>query len=647
MQNLFRPGKIGSVELKNRIVMAPMGTTGLVELDGRYSQRGIDHFVARARGGVGLIETGLMAVDVEIERRALGPWSHLPRADSPIYIARLNELTDAVHEEGARIAAQLTAGFGRVARGAIANPGWAIAPSPQPCYWNPNAIARELSNEDIEKLIKSFGIAANTVRMAGFDAVEIHAHEGYLVDQFMTAIWNRRIDKYGGDLNGRLRFPLEIIASIRKAVGADFPVIFRMAGKHHTEGGREIDESRVVAKRLEAAGVDAFHVDSGCYDAWNWAHPPGYMEPGTSLIWAAAIKEVVAVPVIAVGRMGYPELAERAIAEGKADFIALGRALLADPEWPNKVKEGRVDDIRPCIGDHDGCMGRIMIEGKYLSCTVNPQTGREKELAIFPAPQKKSVLVIGGGPAGMEAARVAALRGHRVALWEKNGELGGNLIAAAVPAFKSDLRLLIQYLSGQIKKLGVKIRFHQETTPEKVKKAHPDVVILAVGARPLLPDIPIKGVTMVAATDLLLGRTKAGQDVVVVGGGAVGCETALWLARQGKRVTVLEMLGEAMADLFVANKRQLTQMMNDAGVAVFTGVRIVGATRKGLTITQSGKKKIVEADTLVAAVGLTSERGLADQLKDVPSPVHLIGDCSAPGKIQSAIWGAYKLARRI
>ena len=271
MEFLFKRGQIGKLELKNRIVMAPMGTTGLVELDGRYSQRGIDYFAARAKGGVGLIETGLMVVDVEIEKRASGPWSHMPRADSPLYIPRLNELTDAIHEYGAKIAAQLTAGFGRTARGSIINSGWAIAPSQQPCFWNPNIIARGLNIEEIENLIKAFGVAATVIKMAGFDAIELHGHEGYLFDQFMTAKWNKRTDKYGGNLEGRLTFPLEIIESIRKAVGPDFPLIYRIAVRHHIEGGRDIDESIVIAKRFEEAGLNCLHIDAGCYESWNWA----------------------------------------------------------------------------------------------------------------------------------------------------------------------------------------------------------------------------------------------------------------------------------------------------------------------------------------------------------------------------------------
>lgn len=647
MQNLFKPGFIGKLEIKNRIVMAPMGTTGLVELDGRYSQRGIDYFVARAKGGVGLIETGLMVVDVEIEKRAWGPWSGYPRADSPVYIARLNELADAIHIYGAKIAAQLTAGLGRVARGAIVNSGWAIAPSLQPCFWNPNISARGLTIEEIEKLVKALSAAATIVKMAGFDAIELHGHEGYLLDQFMTSKWNQRTDKYGGDLEGRLRFPLEVIESIRKAVGPDFPIIYRIAASHYLEGGREIDESIVIAKRLQKAGIDCLHVDAGCYESWNWAHPPLYMERAPVIESIAKIRRAVNVPIIAVGRLGYPELAEKILVEGKADFIALGRQLLADPEWPNKVKEKQWGDIRPCIGDHDGCMGRIF-EGKYISCTVNPQTGMEREFTIHPALQKKSVLVIGGGPGGMEAARVAARRGHKVTLWEQNDRVGGSLIPAAVPEFKSDVKAFLEYLSYQIQKLGVRVELNKKVTPELVMKSKADEVIIATGATPIILDIPgCEKKQVITTADLFLGKRKTGKNVIVIGGGAIGCEAALWVAQKGKKVTILEILGDVMTDLFLANKKQLIQMLSEKSVKIMTGVKLLEIADQNILIENAGRKEVLEADTVVMAIGLKSETTLMDGLKNAHFPVHCIGNGFTPRKIQSAIWEGFRLALNI
>lgn len=645
---LFESGKIGQLELKNRIVMAPMGTTGLVEPDGRYSQRGVDYFEARAKGGVGLIITGLMAVDVMIEKRSDGPWSLLPRADSPVFLARLNELAYAVHDHGAKIAAQLTAGFGRVAKGAIISSGWAVAPSTQPCFWDPTITARGLTFEEVEGLVKAFGVAAANVKAAGLDAIELHAHEGYLIDQFMTAIWNKRTDKYGGDEEKRLTFPLEIIDIVRKAVGPDFPIMFRMASRHHIEGGREIEESLAIAKRLEEAGVDCFHIDAGCYDAWDWAHPPYSMKPGVSVEDAAEFKKALKVPVITVGLLGNPKLAESVLKEGKADFIALGRSLLADPEWPNKVKEGAFDDIRPCIGDHEGCLGRIYFQARYISCTVNPQTGMEREYAITPAPKKKSVLIVGGGPAGMEAARVAALRGHEVTLWEKSGRLGGNLTPAAVPEFKIDLQHLIEYMSSQIKKLGVQIETGKEATPELINERNPDELILATGAAPIIPaflDYPHEKV--VTAVDVLLGEKEPGKEVAVIGGGMIGCETGIWLAQKGRKVTVVEMLDDLMMDAFQANRMHLLSLLKQYDVKALTHTKCLGMTDKGIKIENSGGIGELQTDTAVLAIGLKPVTGLIDALKDTGRQFHTIGDCVSPRRILGAVWDAFRLARRI
>lgn len=647
LRYLFTPGRINTLELKNRIVMAPMGARGLIEPDGRFSHRAIDYYVARARGGVGLIVTGLMAVDTEVERRTHGPWSPLARADSTLYIARLNELTEAVHDYGTRIAAQLTAGYGRLARPEVVQSGWAVAPSTQPCSSDPAVMARELTIEEIEKLVKAFGVAAAIVKLAGFDAIELHGHEGYLIDQFMTGKWNSRKDKYGGALDGRLRFPLEIIKSIRSALGSKFPIIFRMGGRHYIEGGRDIEESVEIAKRLEKAGVNGLHIDAGCHEAKHWAHPPVYMDRGCTVDCASAMKKAVKIPIIAVGRLGYPDLAEEVLAEGKADFIGLGRPLLADPEWPNKVNREEFRAIRPCIGDYEGCLGRI-VAGKYLSCTVNPQTGIERALAIAPAPEKKSVLVIGGGPGGMEAARVASLRGHRVTLWEKAGQLGGNLVPASVPKFKADLKDFIGYFSYQMEKSDIQVVLNREATPHLVMKEGVDEVIIATGAKPDIPEIPgLQKNRACTAIDVLLGKEETGNNTVVLGGGLVGCETALWLAQQGKEVIIVESLHDLMMGIFPVNGHLLIQMLKEAGVRTMTGVEVLEVFRDCVLVGNSEGNYQIDADTVVIATGLKPNKRLSDALKEAPFSVHAIGDCVAPRNIQSAIWEGFRLSIRI
>jgi len=361
---------------------------------------------------------------------------------------------------------------------------------------------------------------------------------------------------------------------------------------------------------------------------------------------AAMAKKVVTIPVMAVGKLGDPELAESVLQQGKADFVMMGRPLLADPEWPHKVRAGRLDDIRPCLGCLEGCMGR---GGKYLSCTVNPTVGIERELTMEPAERKKTVLVVGGGPAGMEAARVAALRGHKVTLWEKGDALGGNLIPAAVPDFKQEYRRLIDYLSTQIKKLGVAVELDREATVDQIRKMAPDVVFLATGSKPIIPEIPgVEGRKVGAAADVLLGRHKVGEEVVVLGGGLVGCETALYLAEQGKRVTIVEILGGVARDVFSINRMHLVKLLTDSGVRIMTETTVTEITDDGVAIVdKDGKSSKLESDSVVLALGLSSSKELEETLKDVVPETHVIGDCVEPRKVMSAIWEAFRFARLV
>ncbi len=363
---------------------------------------------------------------------------------------------------------------------------------------------------------------------------------------------------------------------------------------------------------------------------------------------AQMAKEVVKIPVIAVGKLGYPELAESVLQNKKADFVCLGRALLADPEWPNKVKKERLEDIRPCIGCHEGCLKRIF-DGKYISCAVNPATGMEREFTIKPAEQKKSVLVVGGGPGGMEAARVAALRGHQVTLWEKSNALGGNLIPASIPDFKQDYGSLVNFLATQIRKLGVTIELRKEATPELIRMMKPDVVFIATGSTPIIPEVP--GITeeaVVTAVDLLMGRQGAGESVVVVGGGLVGCETALHLAQKGKNVTIVEMLDSVMPDVPPANSMHLLELLADMDVQILTETKFLEITDKGIAIADKyGKRSTLEADTIVLAMGLRSNEGLLDALRDKVPEVYAIGDCVEPRKVINAIWEGFRIARLI
>lgn len=641
---LFERGRIGRLEAKNRIAMAPMGTNGLTDIDYGYSRRLIDFYAARAKGGAGMIMTGAAVVNTALE----GGITHfLPRLDSPAYMGRLSEFCDAMHHYGARLVLQLTLGFGRV-NFVQNNPIQPISASVLPCFLDPGVMTRELTIEEIQSLVTSFAISAGMAKVAGVDAIEIHGYGGYLLDQFQTALWNKRTDEYGGDLDGRLRFSMELIGATRAAVGDDFPIIFKLTLDHYIEGGREIEEGLEIAKRLENAGVDALHVDGGCYEVWNRVIPSMYEPAACQIHLSEALKEVVSVPVIAHGKLGNPQIAEKVIAEGKADFIALGRPLLADPEWPNKVKRARLDDIRPCIGCNEACIARGY-DMKYLSCSVNPLAGMEKEYALTPVEKKKSVLVIGAGPGGLEAARVAASRGCEVTLWEKTDQLGGKLILASIPDFKRDIKPLIAYLSTQVEKAGVKIELMKEATPELVQQLNPDVVMIATGSLFRLPNVPgTEGDRVFSIVDLFREKREAGETVIVVGGGLCGCETAVYLARKGKQVTIIEMREQLIPEGININTMMAIQaLLAQSKVEVLLNTKLVEITKESAVVETNGAKKALEADAVVMATGFTWDPTLRDRLEGKGPELFTIGDCSEPRNIQGAIWDGFHASRII
>lgn len=639
---LLEPGRIGKLSLRNRIVMAAMYAGAFAEPDGRMSERLIDYYVARAKGGTGLIITSPFS----IQRRTQQTTQAFLLADSSLYIARLNQLSEAAHDYGTKIAVQLAAGVGRNAPLKLLRTAGTTGPSTNPAFFDPSIKARELTTEEVERLVQAYELAAQIVSFAGIDGIEINCHGAYLIDEFTSPLWNRRTDKYGGALEGRTRLLTEAIKAIKKGAGEDFPLIVKLSLTHYIPGGRQIDEGLEIAQRLEAAGVNALDIDSGCYEVRYWLNPPTTLPMGCQVDLAAMVKGVVKIPVIAVGKLGDPELAERVLQEGKADFIALARPLLADPDWAKKVKEARPEDICPCIGDHEGCHKKLY-EGKFWSCTVNPACGSERELAIEPAERKKDVLVVGGGPGGMEAARTAALRGHRVSLWEQGDALGGNLIAAAVPDFKQEFRKLINYFATQVNKLGVDVQLGKEATAELIAEARPEIVFIATGSTPLIPKIPgVESEKVVTAVDLLLGKREAGESVVVIGGGLVGSEIALYLARKGKKLTVVEILESVMGDMYSINRDHMEKLLSEIGVRILANTEVLEITDEGIAIAHKcGETASLEADTVVLATGFEPNDELLPALKDKVPEIYTIGDCVAPRKVINAVWEGFRFAR--
>jgi 2-enoate reductase len=649
--HLFQPGRIGSVELRNRVVMAPMGTTGaLVGFNGTFSDRAITYYERRAKGETGLIITGLNLVNSKIEPWEIDGVNFSISFDSFWKVPNFLQLTERVHDFGSKIFAQLTAGWGRVFPGSLAeraarNGFQFVAPSVTPLFWKPEIVAREMTVEEVEKLVANIARAAVIAKESQFDGIELHGHEGYLMDQFTTTLWNKRTDKYGGDLMGRMEFALSTVRAIQEAAGADFPIIYRYGVEHKIPGGRTPEEGIKMAKILEKAGVAALHVDAGCFDNWQWPHPPIYQPPGCMVAMAEMVKPHVKIPVITVGRLGYPDLANHIIERGKADFIALGRPLLADPDFASKARKGEKETIRPCIGCHE-CLARIR-RRQALSCAVNPQCGEEDRLAIRLAPVRKKVMVVGGGIAGMEAARVSAARGHQVTIYEKNERLGGTLHIAGRADFKQDIADLLNYQVREIEKnVNITVKLMSEVTRHIVESENPDVLFLATGSRPT-NKLGIRGLERTAwmtPDDVYRGEVPVGKDACVVGGGSVGCETAIYLAQKGWSVVVLEMVRDVAADLHEANREMLIDMLRQHSVKVFTGTQ-VEEVESGTVIcgTSEGPRRF-SAELLVLAVGRQPVRDLMTEIQAVVKEWYVVGDCVEPRKIKDAIWEAFKLA---
>jgi len=641
LARLFSPARIGSLELKNRLVMAPMATDYAGE-EGRVSQKLIDYHSARARGGVGLIIAEVTGVDARYPYipRTVGLWSDE-------LIEGYRRLTDAVHQAGARLMPQL-AHPGPDSLSSLLTGLQAVGPSAGTVNILTRTACRELAREELEQIKAQFAETAHRARQAGCDGIELHAAHGYmLLGSFLSALRNRRTDEYGGCLDNRLRFPLEVLSAIRQRVGRDFPIILRISAEEPVPGGRSLRETQYILPRFIEAGVDAVHVSSGLYPELSWRVIPPYGTPlALNASCAEALKRVVEVPVLVVGRINDPRLAEDILRRGEADFAVMGRALLADPELPRKAAEGRFEDIAPCIACGLGCVA-ARERGADMSCLVNPRLGREGEPVPEPPAAARRVLVAGGGPAGLQAAWTAAQRGHRVSLYERGDRLGGRYLLAARGEGKQELTRVIQYLERGVRRAGVEVRLMAEVGPELLRQGAFEVLVVATGSEPCRPEWTSgSGPEVLCALDLLAGLAPwPSGRILVAGGGTVGCEVAELLAgregdpdRASTAVTLVEGREGVGLEMFSEARVLLLQRLRSRGVIILTSTKIQGLSPEGVIVQDAGGRRTLGGfDAVVLALGARPLDGLSAAARELGLAVHVIGDARRPRQALEAI----------
>lgn len=679
LQPLFTPWKIGNVEIKNRFVVCPMGGTSLFGWMERhhFDKDAAQFFLNVAKHDAGLIIPGI----APIRNLMGGSWLYKAKGA----FRKLKPYMQQIHETGAKLFVQLTAGFGRSFSiptmlvpmlknkflGALLKPVIDVSricasPSKLPSRWAEGAYCRPLKKKEIEKMIQGFAKVAKLCKEAGVDGVEIHAvHEGYLLDQFTTTYTNQREDEYGGSFENRFRFPVAIVKAIKEACGQDYPVSLRysvvsktkgfcegaMPGETYKEVGRDMAESEKAAKYLQDAGYDMLNCDNGTYDAWYWAHPPAYMPNNCNLEDVEHIKKFVDIPVVCAGKM-VPEAGAKSVKEGKIDGVGFARQFLTDPEWITKLKEGREKDIMPCIHCHNGCFplshykgiacGAAMSDSKHMSrCALNPLTMQNHKFDIYPAKRKKRVAVIGGGIGGMEAARIATLRGHDVTLYEKTDKLGGVFIPAAAPSFKEADKKLIEWYRRQIASLPIKVVKNKEITDISTLEA--DEVIIATGSTANKLRLP-GAERCIDAIDYLNGQ-EVGDKVVIIGGGLSGCEIAYDLFLKGKHPVIVETQNDLMVSnsLCLANSSYLRDFFKYKKVPVYLESKVVGFEKGKVAIqTKDGAQKKLAADSVISAIGYRPAP-IAKKGKHV----HIVGDALKVGNLRTVIWRAWEVAESI
>jgi len=637
-KRLFEPGKIGTMELKNRVIAAPLEKS-YANPDGSVTQQYIDYTTERAKGGVSLI----IPESTYIDPRGRGRIRQLGIYDDKL-IPGLKRLTSAVHKYGAKVGMEIQFA-GRQTSSSITGLQL-VAPSPVPCKVLTSEVPRELTIPEIHDLVKKFGEAARRAKKAGFDLIEIHGAHGYIVGQFLSPFSNQRTDDYGGTPEKRMRFPLEVVVEVRQVVGNDFPVAYRISADEYVEGGLTIDDVIPFVRRLEEAGVNLIDVSAGIYESMQWIVQPMSFPPGCLVDLGKKIKKVLTIPVAIAGRINDPEVAEKILEEGNADFISIGRALHADPYFLKKARDEKLEDIRKC----PACMKCNDEVGTNLpiSCSINPAAGREREFIIKPALEKKSVMIIGGGPAGMEAASVAAYRGHKVTLYEMRDTLGGQIRLASKVSHKRELSEVSKYLSCKVQNAGVKIKLNIEVTPQLVSQIGPDVVVVATGAMPIIPFTPgVNREHVYTAVGVLDEEVSVRGKALIMGGGLVGCETAMFLSKQDIEIIIVEPTDKIGRDMGPGEGWfLLNEIANDPRIEVHTKTTVEEILDESVRIQTEGCYKEISVHSVVTAVGMASNNRLADILNASGVPdVYTIGDCVLPRKMKEAIYEGAVIGR--
>ena len=632
---IFKPGKIGAMELKNRLIVPAMETE--YSQDGTINQRITDYWLARANGGWALLTMEVAAVSPE----GKGFPNSLTLYDDAC-IPMYRKLTDAVHQAGSKMAIQLHHA-GRQTLSFFIGGQQIVAPSAiaHPMY---GEVPRELTTEECWRIINDYGDAALRAKKAGFDTVEVHAGHGYLPVQFMSPSLNRRVDEFGGDLEGRTKFAVEIIKNIKAKCGADYPVMIRISGEEHLEDGLTIEDTVLIAKMLEAAGADALNISNGAALSGQYIAGCMALRSGFNLSNAAAVKQAVKIPVIAVGKLNEPYIMNDALVSGQADFIAIGRGAIAEPCLPNKLAEDRFDEITPCISCCQKCLPVPGVPNEIgMSCLANPFVGREKEMEIREAEVKKYILVAGAGPAGLEFASIAAQRGHKVTVYEK-GSIGGQFALAAVPPTKQPIARLLKHYYAMCRKNGVQFVF-EELTKDIILEKKPDAVVVATGGKSLVPRIEgVDGKNVVTAHDILAGKAVSGQRAIVIGGGSVGVETADFLAEAMRSVTVVEMRDAVAIDEPGYPKIFLMERLAKYGVNQITGAKVTRITADGIVYEQDSQEHNLNGfDTIVLALGVRTNNTLSAEIADLGIENYAIGDAGKTGDAVDAILAGAKL----